>query len=83
MPGPVTGRIAEFAKKNNCYVACPVYTKKAGNFYNSCLLIDRKGNIAGAYNKMHPVKDEILTGKTGKGSDRSSSRSKGSTGYRD
>ena len=64
--GPVTERIAEFAKKNSCYVACPVYTKKEGNFYNSCLLIDRKGNIAGAYNKMHPVKDEIITGKTGK-----------------
>ena len=66
VPGPVTGRIAEFAKKNNCYIACPVYTRKAGNFYNSCLLIDRKGNIAGAYNKIHPVKDEILTGKPGK-----------------
>ena len=65
-PGPVTARFAEFARKNNCYVACPVYTKKGGNFYNSCLLIDRKGNIAGAYNKMHPVKDEILTGKPGK-----------------
>jgi predicted amidohydrolase len=66
IPGPVTSRIAEFAKKNDCYVACPVYTKKGGNFYNSCLVIDRKGNIAGAYNKMHPVKDEILTGKPGK-----------------
>jgi beta-ureidopropionase len=64
-PGPVTSRIAEFAKKNNCYVTAPVYTKKGGNFYNSCLLIDRKGNIAGSYNKMHPVKDEILTGKPG------------------
>lgn len=65
-PGPVTGRIAEFAKKNSCYVACPVYTKKEGNFYNSCLLIDREGNIAGAYNKMHPVKDEIITVNAGK-----------------
>jgi beta-ureidopropionase len=65
-PGPVTSRFAEFAKKNNCYVSCPVYTKKAGNFFNSCLLIDRKGNIAGGYNKIHPVKDEIITGKEGK-----------------
>jgi beta-ureidopropionase len=65
-PGPVTARIAEFAKKNSCYVTAPLYTKKGGNFYNSCLLVDRKGNIAGAYNKMHPVKDEILTGKPGK-----------------
>jgi beta-ureidopropionase len=65
IPGNVTARIAEFAKKNSCYVACPVYTRKEGNFYNSSLLIDRQGNIAGAYNKIHPVKDEILTGKTG------------------
>jgi beta-ureidopropionase len=65
-PGPVTERIADFARKNGCYVACPVYTKKDGNFYNSCLIIDRKGNIAGAYNKMHPVKDEIVTVKQGK-----------------
>ncbi len=59
-PGPVTLRIAEFAKKYNSYVACPIYTKKDGNYFNSCLLIDRKGNIAGAYNKIHPVKSEIL-----------------------
>lgn len=65
VPGPVTSRIAEFARKNSCYVACPVYTRKEGNFYNSCLIIDRKGNIAGAYNKMHPVKDEIITGMEG------------------
>lgn len=61
VPGPITGRIAEFAKKNSCYVVCPVYTRKDGRYYNSSLLIDRKGNIAGAYNKIHPVKSEILT----------------------
>lgn len=60
IPGPVTTRIAEFAKKQGCYVACPVYTKKDGNYYNSSLLIDRNGNIAGAYNKIHPVKSEIM-----------------------
>ena len=59
-PGPVAGRIGEFAKKNNCYVVCPVYTKKGGNFYNTSLLINRNGVIAGAYNKIHPVKSEIL-----------------------
>jgi hypothetical protein len=60
IPGPVTSRIAEFAKKHNCYVACPVYTKKDGHFYNSSLLIDRKGSIAGVYHKIHPEKSEIL-----------------------
>ena len=65
-PGPFTSKIAEFALKNSCYVACPLYTKKGGNFYNSCLIIDRKGEIIGTYNKMHPVKDEIITVKQGK-----------------
>ena len=59
-PGPVTSRIAAFAKKNNCYVVCPIFTKKDGNFYNSSLLLDRQGNIAGVYHKIHPVKSEIL-----------------------
>ena len=60
VPGPVTSRMATFAKKNNCYVVCPLITKKDGNFYNSSLLIDRKGKIAGVYNKTHPVKSEIF-----------------------
>ena len=59
IPGPVTSRIAAFAKKNNCYVVCPLFTTKDGKFYNSCLLLDRKGNIAGVYHKTHPVKTEI------------------------
>jgi beta-ureidopropionase len=66
VPGPVASRLAEFAKNNNTYVTCPIYTRKGDNFYNSVLVIDRKGNIAGAYNKMHPVKDEIITEKDGK-----------------
>jgi len=61
VPGPVTGLIAEYAAKHKCYVVCPIYTKKDGKYHNSSLLIDRKGNIAGAYNKIHPVVSEILT----------------------
>jgi len=60
VPGPVTSRIAEYAKKNSCYVVCPIYTKKNGHYYNSSILIDRKGDIAGVYHKIHPVKSEIL-----------------------
>lgn len=67
IPGPVTSRVAEFAKKHNCYVACPVVTKKDGRFYNSSLLVDRKGNIAGVYHKIHPVKTEVFPDKAFKG----------------
>src|SRR5689334_14582128 len=48
-PGRVTSQFAAFAKKNSCYVVCPIFTKSKGHFYNSALLIDRKGNIAGVY----------------------------------
>ena len=60
VPGPVTSKIAAFAKKNMCYVVCPMFTKNNGHFYNSALLIDRKGKIAGVYHKTHPVKSEIF-----------------------
>jgi predicted amidohydrolase len=60
IPGPVTSVIAEFAKKHECYVTCPLITKNEGHFYNSSLLIDRKGNIAGVYHKIHPTRTEII-----------------------
>lgn len=66
-PGPVTSQIAAFAKKNRCYVVCPIFTRNGGHFYNSSLLIDRKGDIAGVYHKAHPVKSEILPGQAFKG----------------
>lgn len=66
-PGPITSRVAEFAKKHSCYVICPVVTKKEGNFYNSSILLDRKGKIAGVYHKIHPVKSEISPDQAFKG----------------
>lgn len=66
-PGPVTAQIAAFAKKFSCYVVCPIFTKNDGHFYNSSLLIDRKGSIAGVYHKAHPVKSEIFPDQAFKG----------------
>ncbi len=60
IPGPITGRIAEFAGKYRCYVVCPVYTRNKGHIYNSSALIDRKGQIAGVYHKTHPSKAEMF-----------------------
>ena len=59
-PGPVTSKMSDFARNNNCYVICPIITKNDGNYYNSAILLDRQGNIAGAYHKVHPVDSEIL-----------------------
>ena len=59
-PGPVTSLIADYAKKHSTYVVCPIVTKKGGRYYNSSVLVDRQGRIAGVYHKTHPVKTEIL-----------------------
>jgi beta-ureidopropionase len=67
IPGPVTSIVAEYANKYNTYVVCPLVTKNDGRFYNSSVLIDRKGKIAGVYHKIHPVKTEIFPDKAFKG----------------
>lgn len=59
-PGDVCERVSVFANDNNCYIVCPVYTKKDGKFYNSSILFDRTGQIAGVYNKIHPSKEEMI-----------------------
>ncbi len=61
-PGPVTSRVVDFARKYNCYIICPIITKNDGRFFNSAILIDRQGRIAGAYHKAHPVDTEIKHG---------------------
>jgi beta-ureidopropionase len=42
-PGPVTSQLAEIAKRQHCYITCPVITKKDGHYYNSAILINRNG----------------------------------------
>lgn len=65
--GPVTKVIAEQAKKHNCYVVCPLITKNEGKYYNSAILLDRRGKTVDVYHKVHPVSTEILPGDYYKG----------------
>jgi beta-ureidopropionase len=60
--GPITEMIAELAKKHNCYITCPIITKKDGIFYNSSILLDRQGKTNGIFHKVHPVSTEIIPG---------------------
>jgi predicted amidohydrolase len=61
-PGPITSIIAEEAKRQNCYIVCPLVTKSEGHYYNSALLINRRGEINGVYHKAHLVPSEIEKG---------------------
>ncbi len=62
VPGHVSGIFADVAKKHNCYIVCPVITKKDGQFFNSSILINRKGEIDGVSHKVHPTTGETDPG---------------------
>ena len=66
-PGPVIGFAADYARTNSCYVVCPIITVNEGRFYNSSVLVDRKGKVAGVYHKIHPVKTGIFPDQAFKG----------------
>lgn len=55
VPGPVVSRFAEIAEKNSCYIICPLVTKEKNRYYNSAVLIDRKGRVGGIFHKVHPT----------------------------
>lgn len=50
---------AETARENNCYIVYSAARQvEDGTWRNSSVLLDRKGNIAGIYNKNHVVIEE-------------------------
>src|SRR6185369_7923704 len=59
-PGPVTTMLADTARKQHCYITCPIVTKKDGHFYNSTLLLNRQGKSEGVFHKVHPTATEIV-----------------------
>jgi beta-ureidopropionase len=60
----VLNRFSDFSKQNNCYTICPVYTLREGKTYNSAVLLNRSGERAGSYDKIHLADYEIENGLT-------------------
>jgi len=46
---------ARRAKKHHCYIVCPSYTLREGKVFNSAIILDRDGKVAGVYDKACPV----------------------------
>ena len=55
VPGPTTDRVARRAREHHAYVICPITTRRDGRCWNSAVIVDREGRIAGIYDKAHPV----------------------------
>lgn len=60
----VLQQFSGFAKRNRCYVICPVYTSENKKIYNSAVLMDRDGLRMGEYRKIHLPQDETDLGLT-------------------
>ena len=53
--GPLVKKIAALAAKYAMYVVLPIHESRGGRFYNTAVVIDRRGKLLGAYRKVFPV----------------------------
>jgi predicted amidohydrolase len=64
LPGPTSDAAAEIARKHSMYVVCPILRRRGDRLHNAAALLDRSGEIVGAYHKNHPTLPEIEAGVT-------------------
>ncbi len=62
VPGPTTRALAAKARKHKMYIVCPVLQKSGRNTFNSAVLLDRRGEVAGIYHKHVPTLGELELG---------------------
>ncbi len=55
---PPIAAMAEVARRHRTYIVSPIYRRDGTAVYNSSVLIDRQGKIAGVYDKVYPVMHE-------------------------
>jgi len=64
IPGPTTQRLGEMAKAKKAYVVAGIIERDGIAIYNTSVLIDRTGNVAGKYCKVYLPREEIEGGLT-------------------
>jgi len=53
VPGPTTNAVGELAKKYHMWVICPIREQAGDEEYNTAVLINREGAVAGFYRKVY------------------------------
>jgi len=64
LPGPTTRVLGEKARQHHMYVVAGLYEREGETFYNTAVLIDREGKLAGKYRKVYLPREEIEGGLT-------------------
>jgi predicted amidohydrolase len=64
IPGPTTAALGEVARRKKAYIAAGIYEREGTAVYNTAVLIDRQGNVAGKYRKVYIPREEYEGGIT-------------------
>jgi predicted amidohydrolase len=64
LDGPTITAVAAFAQSKRCYVVAPITLDRGGALFNTAVLLDRAGKVAGTYDKIHPTENEMQGGIT-------------------
>ena len=62
IPGPATRQLADAARRNRIWVVAGLTERVGDIVYNTAVLLDRKGRIAGKYRKVHLPREEWKQG---------------------
>jgi len=52
IPGPTTEAVAALARKHHMWIVCPIREQAGDEQYNTAVLLDREGKVAGYYRKV-------------------------------
>lgn len=64
IPGPATERLGAKARRHGMYIVAGIYEREGNAVYNTAVLIDRDGKLAGKYRKVYLPREEIEAGLT-------------------
>jgi predicted amidohydrolase len=64
LPGPTTATLSRIAAKHHAWIAAGLYEREGKAIYNTAVLIDREGKLAGKYRKVYLPREEIEGGIT-------------------
>ncbi len=64
VPGPTTDQLGRVAKQRSSYIVAGLYEREGHTVYNTAVLLDREGRVAGKYRKVYLPIGEIEGGLT-------------------
>ena len=62
IPGPATERLAEQARRHRSWIAFSIVERDGPDLFNTAVLLDRSGRIAGTYRKVQLPFEEVSLG---------------------